>query len=220
LSEIVSERLDGKSVLDIACGTGKHLIGFLEKGAHVTVIDKCAEELETLVDSYDRYKDRIIAVCDDVLKWKNESKYEIVHIGDNSFQTFDSYEDQLLLTKRIADCISYEGYGLINIVALDAGNVVDYYRDDRLIKKVNHDGLDVHVYGRLSADIYRQRLTYHFTSKALSDESSIKKEHCSCRITTHSEMERYVSTAGMKIVDCSKRILASGAVSYYYKLAL
>jgi SAM-dependent methyltransferase len=114
ISDIVK---NNSSILDIGCGSGRHLIPLTNKGFKVTGIDSSSKMLEILFNKSPHLNKKNITVNEDFLKLNTEisKKFDLIIMFWNTFNEIclspaDAY---LLLTKCIS-LLNKKGKILIN----------------------------------------------------------------------------------------------------------
>jgi SAM-dependent methyltransferase len=161
----------GSTILDIGCGTGRHLIPLTKLGFSLTGIDLAAEHIAEL-----RAKQKGTQASDliqgDFLKqdFKNK-KYAGIIVFWNSLNEICLNNDSLLLfLQKAAALIEENGLILINI-------------DD--IKYLNLSGLDFkHQHQLANGNIFN----YHFQQLAYQPDKNITKTKEIVEISAHSKV--------------------------------
>jgi SAM-dependent methyltransferase len=128
------------SVLDIACGTGRHSILFALRGFDVTAVDLSRELLLIAEEKSNELKLKINFVREDLRKFKDKNKYNLVLNLFTSFGYFKSDAENLKMISLAYNHLKNKGYFIFdyfNKIYLEKNLIKvskDYFNDLEIIQ--------------------------------------------------------------------------------------
>jgi Methyltransferase domain. len=214
LNKLLPNDMSHIKMLDLASGTGRHLKLFLEKDvSKITVIDENEESLNTLRINYHEKIDKFEIINDNLFTRKFSNKYDLVYIGDNSLQIFNSYREQYGIVSLIAKTLKKDGIGLINFTPISEDNIIKY-NNYRLIRTLNDGITNIDkLYVKIKVDIFNQEIVYYFTEDDMT--KTIRS-----RILLKKELEDMIVSSGMYISEIVNAKCTSGENTCFYILKL
>ncbi|MFH2054316.1 MAG: class I SAM-dependent methyltransferase [bacterium] len=105
----------GQQVLDIACGSGRHLLAFAERGAEVTGIDLSAPLLREAKELFRAGKYKATLKRADMRELPYQERFDGVSIWFTSFGYFTKESDDLKALKSLAAALRPGGWWWIDI---------------------------------------------------------------------------------------------------------
>ena len=209
LKDILPNDLCGLTMLDLASGEGKHLQAFLERNIDkVYAIDWDKIRLKNLKNKYRYYSDKINIIHDDIFKRRFQNKYDLIYLGDNTIQYFDTYKSQYNIINIISDTLNKTGIGIINFTPLSEKNILDFACDYKALKSNKNM-----LFGKIQVDIFNQNLIYLFKSKTYI--KTIKT-----RILLKKELEDMIECAGLIILKIHEYVCNLGNTTFFYIVKL
>ncbi len=204
LRKFLPDDLSNMNMLDLASGAGSHLQIFLDKNiSKITVLDNSNHSLDCLKNKYDYALDKIEIINDNILTRNHARKYDLVYLGDNSIQMFNSFHAQYQVVTFIANSLNAIGTGIINFTPVTEQNILNFGYDYKVIDDGDY------LYGKIKIDIFEQMLIYFFKKDEIT--KTIRN-----RILLKREFESMVDTAGMYVLKVEKKLCSSGNYTYFY----
>lgn len=210
LGNVLPEDLSQKTMLDLASGEGTHLAFFFDKKIkEISVVDQNTEGLNKLFERYRGYGSNITLINADVLSFKYNNIFDLVYLGDNSIQIFNTYSDQYKIIDIIAKSLKTDGVAVINITLIVEENILKFNNEYKLIS----DEGDEPLQGKIKVDIFNQELVYYFING--TETRTIRT-----RILLRKELEEMVDSVGLVISKVSMYKCKNGNITYFYVLKL
>lgn len=210
LEGILPDNLSGVKMLDLASGEGHHLQVFFDKNIQeIHAIDSNKIRLENLLSRYSKNQDKIKIIHDNIFERNYQSRFDLVYLGDNSIQIFDTHSDQYKVINVIANTLKSTGIGIINFTPIVEKNILDYGNAYKPINGIN----DSLLCGKIKVDIFNQEIIYYFKDNTIT--RTIKS-----RILLKKELEDMINCTGLEIVKVVKRACKSGNPTYFYCVKL
>jgi len=128
LVELIAKSLKLKinsSVLDMACGAGRHAITFAKLGFKVTAVDISQLLISEAKKSAEQEDVELDFVLSDILEFETNKKFDLVVNLFTSIGYFDNDEDNYAVIKKAYDLLNDGGYF-----------VLDYFNKDFLLKNI------------------------------------------------------------------------------------
>ncbi len=122
------EIVEGASVLDAACGAGRHSIKFSEKGFNVTGFDLSHTLLEIADIETNKRNLNIDFKNADLRTFYSEGKYDLVLSLFTSFGYFDSDEENFFFPKSAYSMLNENGYYVLDYLNKN-------YLEENLVEK-------------------------------------------------------------------------------------
>jgi 2-polyprenyl-3-methyl-5-hydroxy-6-metoxy-1,4-benzoquinol methylase len=113
------------SVLDMACGAGRHAMTFAKMGFEVTAIDLSQRLIAEAMKSAERANVKINFILSDILKFETEFKFDLVVNLFTSIGYFDEDQENFAVIEKAYRSLANDGYF-----------VVDYFNKNYLIKNL------------------------------------------------------------------------------------
>ena len=172
LDNIITDRLDNLSMLDIATGSGKHLKPFFKKGiSEITVIDRYHIDSNIFKEKYP--DSNMIVITADIFEYNFTKKYDIVTIFDNSLQIFRTFEEQYKIIKLMSSVLKDDGKCIIQISPITEKDILRYSGE---YKHIDNSELYVNI----SVNMFEQLITYRYMqgneNKSIESRFILKKE--------------------------------------------
>jgi len=186
-----------KSVLEVACGTGRLTIPLFELGIPIVGTDISADMINQ-AQSRARAKNLDI---DFQVKQATDiaNRHDAIFIATNAFQHFIDHRYALAFFAACRKKLNNNG---ILIIDLQVPNIQKLSRDrhqSQLYKTFNMNGTEV------SATIYGQyhslAQVYEFFIDYVAEETIIKKKHVAMRMYFPQEIRHLIECSGLKIMN-------------------
>ena len=111
---LVEHKVD--TVLDLACGPGRHCLSFAKMGMKVIGVDSSEFLLRKAKEKSDQQKLRVTFVHDNMLDYVSERKVDLIVNMFNSFGYFDTQEENQQLINNVFANLSETGTLIIDTV--------------------------------------------------------------------------------------------------------
>ena len=108
--------LPGASVLDLACGPGRHALEFSRRGYKVTGVDRTAKYLEIAHDKAQQQGQRVEWVHADMRKFHRPGVFDLVVNLLTSFGYFDDAADDHRVAENFFACLKPGGHLVIDLM--------------------------------------------------------------------------------------------------------
>ncbi len=213
LSKVLPDNMSHLEMLDIASGTGEHLRIYLEKKiSHLTVIDNSKESLDILKKKFRKDIDKFEIVVGDIFAEEIRKKFDLVNIGDNSLQMFNTFKEQYDVIRLISRSLKKNGVAVVNITPITENDILKY-GDGYQPLDVECDPVTEQMHVKVKVDIFNQEIVYYF--KDADTERKLKS-----RILLQRELEDMIDCAGMYIwkTFCVKSRMGKDTYFYFFKL--
>ena len=128
LVELISKNLNlnaNPSVLDMACGAGRHAVTFAKLGFKVTAIDISQRLISEAKRSAEQAGIEIDFVLSDILEYESNKRFDLVINLFTSIGYFENDEENYAVIKKAYDLLKPDGYFII-----------DYFNKDFLMKNL------------------------------------------------------------------------------------
>lgn len=214
LIKVLPRKMHDIDVLDLCSGEGTHLPEFIKKGARITSLDYYEDNLSTLERKYN-----LVVVKDDVTKFKIDNKFNIIHLGDNCLQLFDTFEKQFSILRCIKNHLLEDGYALINVLELTSSCTSKYIKEPILIKTVRKGSLIVKLFGQIIIDSFNNLLIYRYTSNNYRNSILINKT-ITTKLIFEEELQDMLEHLKMEITKKESYRLKNLNNSVYYTIKL
>lgn len=208
LEKVLPEELSQKKMLDLASGEGKHLAFFVEKKVkNISVADHNIEGLKKLYERYKGYESNIELINTDIMSTEFHNTFDLVYLGDNSIQLFDTYSNQYKVIEVIASALNRDGVAIINFTPLVEENILKFNNG---YTKINDEGEKM-MEGKLKVDIFNQELVYYFRN---AEETRTIRT----RILLRKELEDMVDSVGLTVSTINAQKCKNGNTTFFYIL--
>lgn len=104
----------GQSVLDLACGFGRHALEFMKLGLTVTGVDLNPELIQEAGEAAKNVKESARFVCIDMREYKAEEEFDYIVNLYNSFGYFEDQSDDDLVLRNCLESLVPGGSLLIS----------------------------------------------------------------------------------------------------------
>ena len=178
----------GTSILDMACGAGRHSIAFAKRGYTVTAVDLSQRLLAEAKKNATIAGVNINFILSDVLEFDSEQKFDL---AVNLFTSIGYFKDDDENYSVIA-----KSYKLLN----EGGYfVLDYFNKNYLIKNliptsvISENGLKITQNRSVLGDRVEKKIT-------IEKDNSINNFYESVRLYSYEEMKKMIMKAGLRVV--------------------
>ncbi len=192
LVELITKSLKLKinsSVLDMACGAGRHAITFAKLGFKVTAVDISQLLISEAKKNAEQEKVEIDFVLSDILEYKSKNHYDLVVNLFTSIGYFENDEENYAVVKMAYDLLHKDGYF-----------VLDYFNKDFLMKNLvpttifSENGLKI----TQNRSVKGQRIVKNIT---IENDGSSEEFYESVRLYSYEEILTCIKNTGFKIVN-------------------
>lgn len=104
-----------KSVMDLACGPGRHLLGFAERGLAVTGVDLSGYLLNQAAQHIADADVEATLIQADLLKFKPKQSFDLVTNLFSSFGYYDNSNDNQEVLNRAYQWLNKSGYFVLDV---------------------------------------------------------------------------------------------------------
>jgi 2-polyprenyl-3-methyl-5-hydroxy-6-metoxy-1,4-benzoquinol methylase len=128
LVELISNNLNPKtnpSVLDMACGAGRHAITFAKSGFKVTAVDISQLLISEAKKSANEAGVKLDFILSDILEYETDKKFDLAVNLFTSIGYFESDDENYAVIKKAYNLLRADGYF-----------VLDYFNKDYLMKNL------------------------------------------------------------------------------------
>ena len=172
------------SIIDMACGSGRHSIVFARKGYDVTAVD-LSERLVTEAKMIaEKSKVNIDFVLSDILEFKSDKKFDLALNLFTSFGYFESDDENFRLLLKAYELLNTDGYF-----------VIDYFNINYLLKNLVPTSILSENWLRI---IQNRSIQGNRVRKDISIENnkSVERYYESVRLYNYSDMINFINKAG------------------------
>jgi 2-polyprenyl-3-methyl-5-hydroxy-6-metoxy-1,4-benzoquinol methylase len=175
------------SVLDMACGAGRHAIAFAKKGFNVTAVDLSQRLLAEAKKNAIEAGVNIDYVLSDILDYNSEQQFNLIVNLFTSIGYFEKDDENFAVVKKAYSLLKKEGYF-----------VLDYFNKDFLLKNlvptsiISENGLKI----TQNRSILGNRVVKKIT---IEKDGSIDEFYESVRLYSYEEMSRMLIQTGFDI---------------------
>ena len=190
LVELIAENtnLDSQtSVLDMACGAGRHSIAFAKKGFKVTAVDLSQRLLSEAKKNSLEARVNINFVLSDIREYKADQQFDLILNLFTSIGYFENDEDNFAVIKKAYSMLKIGGYF-----------VLDYFNKDYLLKNLvptsinSENGLKIIQNRSILGDRVVKKIT-------IEKDGSIEEFYESVRLYDYEELSRILIQTGFSI---------------------
>ena len=175
------------SVLDMACGAGRHAIAFAKKGFNVTAVDLSQRLLAEAKKNAIEAGVNIDYVLSDILDYNSEQQFNLIVNLFTSIGYFEKDDENFAVVKKAYSLLKKEGYF-----------VLDYFNKDFLLKNlvptsiISENGLKITQNRSILGDRVVKKIT-------IEKDGSIDEFYESVRLYSYEEMSRMLIQTGFDI---------------------
>ena len=176
------------SVLDMACGAGRHALIFAKFGYKVTAVDLSQRLISEAKKNAEQENIEIEFVLSDILDFEISKKFDLAVNLFTSIGYFEKDNENFAVIKKANDLLNYGGYF-----------VLDYFNKDFLLKNLvpttifSENGLKI----TQNRSIEGARVVKKIT---IDNSGSSEEFYESVRVYSYDEISKYVEDAGFNIV--------------------
>ena len=217
--------INGDSVLELACGTGRIARTLIREGAEYTGIELSRSFVSFAKNSLKKYNRSVSIICSDMRNFNLNKKFDLIFIGFNSFLHLLNDKDAI----NCLNCVKKHMHKTTRfIIDIYIPNPLFLYRPIgvrfKLLEYINSiNGSCIFVEESNNYDISTEinHLTWYFSSESKLD---FAKEQFSVRMYFPSKMNQLLIDCGFCILnqwgDYYKTTLGSGSKLQIYNLCL
>ncbi|OGU69679.1 MAG: hypothetical protein A2W30_00370 [Ignavibacteria bacterium RBG_16_36_9] len=191
LVELIAKSLNLKansSVLDMACGAGRHAVTFAKSGFKVTAVDLSQRLISEAKKNANQEGVELDFVLSDILEYETSKKFDLVVNLFTSIGYFENDEENYAVIKKAFNLLNQGGYF-----------VLDYFNKDFLLKNLipttvfSENGMKI----TQNRSIEGSRIVKKIT---IENNGSSEKFYESVRLYNYEEILIYIKKAGFKII--------------------
>ena len=175
------------SVLDMACGAGRHAIAFAKKGFKVTAVDLSQRLLAEAKKNAIEAGVNIDYVLSDILDYNSEQQFNLIVNLFTSIGYFEKDDENFAVVKKAYSLLKKEGYF-----------VIDYFNKYFLLKNlvptsiISENGLKITQNRSILGDRVVKKII-------IEKDGSIDEFYESVRLFSYEEMSRMLIQTGFDI---------------------
>jgi 2-polyprenyl-3-methyl-5-hydroxy-6-metoxy-1,4-benzoquinol methylase len=176
------------SVLDMACGAGRHALIFAKFGYKVTAVDLSQRLISEAKKNAEQENIEIEFVLSDILDFEISKKFDLAVNLFTSIGYFEKDNENFAVIKKANDLLNHGGYF-----------VLDYFNKDFLLKNL----IPTTIFSENGLKITQNRSIEgaRVVKKITIDNSGSSEEfYESVRVYSYDEISKYVEDAGFNIV--------------------
>ena len=176
------------SVLDMACGAGRHALIFAKFGYKVTAVDLSQQLISEAKKNAEQESIEIEFVISDILDFEISKKFDLAVNLFTSIGYFEKDNENFAVIKKANDLLNHSGYF-----------VLDYFNKDFLLKNL----VPTTIFSENGLKITQNRSIEgaRVVKKITIDNSGLGEEfYESVRVYSYDEISKYVEDAGFKII--------------------
>ncbi|MCW9094304.1 MAG: class I SAM-dependent methyltransferase [Ignavibacteriaceae bacterium] len=176
------------SVLDMACGAGRHAIAFAKNGFNVTAVDLSERLLEEAKKNAITAEVNIDFSLSDILKFETDRKFDLAVNLFTSIGYFEDDKENFAVIKKANSLIKVGGFF-----------VLDYFNKDFLLKNlvptsiISENGLKITQNRSISGNRVVKKII-------IEKDGSIEEFYESVRLYSHEEIQSIVKCTGFNII--------------------
>jgi len=176
------------SVLDMACGAGRHAVTFAKMGYKVTAVDLSHLLISEAKKNADQEGVELDFVLCDILEFETNKKFDLTVNLFTSIGYFDNDEENYAVIKKAYDLLKSGGYF-----------VLDYFNKEFLLKNL----IPMTVFSENGLKIIQNRSiegTRIVKKITIANNDSSEEFNESVRLYSFEEIINYIKKAGFTIV--------------------
>lgn len=179
----------GSSVLDMACGSGRHAIIFAKKSFDVTAVDLSKRLISEAKSNAARFGVNINFVLSDILDFNTPLRFDLALNLFTSIGYFENDEDNFRVIMKAYSLLKSNGYF-----------VLDYFNKENLLKNLVPETIFSENGTRI---IQKRYIKGNRVIKDISIENhdSLEKYYESVRLYSDEEIFSYFEKAGFTIIE-------------------
>lgn len=175
------------SVLDMACGAGRHAIAFAKNGFKVTAVDLSQRLIEEAKKNASDTRVKINFVLSDILEYETDLQFDLIVNLFTSIGYFENDDENCGVIKKAFSLLKKDGYF-----------VLDYFNKEFLIKNL----VPTSIYSENGSKITQNRsISGNRVVKKITIEKdgSFDEFYESVRLYSYEEMSRMLIQTGFNI---------------------
>ena len=194
-------KLNVKSILDIGCGTGGHLIELKKRGYEVTGVDQSQYMLDIASKKLKKNDIECDLYCADITNFNVDCKYDIIISMFTVMGYMNTNEQLLLACRNIFNHINLNGNFIFDVWY---GPAVLTDPPQKTSKKETLDNKEFIRYNDIKLDTFNHRaeITYSFIEKENDEINFSDTETHVVRYFFPQEIVYFLSSVGFKKIDC------------------
>jgi 2-polyprenyl-3-methyl-5-hydroxy-6-metoxy-1,4-benzoquinol methylase len=191
LVELITKSLilqPGSSVLDMACGSGRHAITFAKMGFDVTAVDLSVRLISEAKKNVLQTGVKLDFVLSDILEYETSKRFDLVVNLFTSIGYFENDEENFSVIKKAYDLLNQGGYF-----------VLDYFNKDFLLKSL----ISTTVFSENGFRITQNRSiegTRIVKKITIENNGSVEEFYESVRLYSYEEILIYIKKAGFTTI--------------------
>jgi len=170
---------DGASILDAACGAGRHSIKFAQKGFDVTGFDLSGTLLQIAIDEAEKRKIKINFQISDLRTFNSNIKFDLILSLFTSFGYFNTDEENFAFVRNAFQMLNENGYYVLDYLNKNylEANLIEYTERKVDGKKIMEDRtiIDGRVVKKISIRKENQNDEYLESVKLYTADELINK---------------------------------------------
>jgi SAM-dependent methyltransferase len=182
----------GRKILDLACGFGRHSILLAQRGFHVTGYDLSESFLKKARELADTLKVQLDLKQGDMREIPYVDEFDAVINMFTAFGFFDSEQEDLQVLKGVHKALKPGGQFLIDVINRD--NLLQISVPRRWMRENHAYMLEERVF-----DFFTSRL--EMTNRLILPSGEVKEANYSFRLYTLTEMIGLLNSAGLVLTD-------------------
>ncbi|MCW8803995.1 MAG: class I SAM-dependent methyltransferase [Ignavibacteriaceae bacterium] len=191
LVELITKNLilqRGSSVLDMACGSGRHAITFAKMGFNVTAVDLSERLISEAKKNALQTGVKIDFVLSDILEYETSSRFDLVVNLFTSIGYFENDEENFSVIKKAYNLLNQGGYFIL-----------DYFNKDYLLKNLIPTTIFSENGFRITQNrsIEGARIVKKIT---IENDGSVEEFYESVRLYDYEEILNYIKKAGFATI--------------------
>ena len=179
----------GSSVLDMACGAGRHSIVFAKKGFRVTAVDLSSRLISEAKQNAQAASVIINFVLSDILDYETNEQFDLVVNLFTSIGYFENEDENYSVISKACKFLSKGGYF-----------VIDYFNKDFLLKNliptsiISENGIKITQNRSIKGNRVVKKIN-------IENDGTIDKYYESVRLYSYEEIKNMLTRSGFKITN-------------------
>lgn len=191
LVELITKSLllqQGSSVLDMACGSGRHAITFAKMGFNVTAVDSSELLISEAKKNALQTRVKIDFVLSDILEFETSKRFDLIVNLFTSIGYFENDEQNFYVIKKAYDLLNQGGYFIL-----------DYFNKDYLLKNLipttifSENGFRITQNRSIEGSRIIKKIT-------IENNGSAEEFYESVRLYSYEEILVYIKKAGFAAI--------------------
>jgi len=197
--DLAKQNSTPRTVLDIGCGTGGHLIPFVKKGLKVTGFDLSKTMIMQAEEKLRKTNIKANIQVGDARNYRDGKQYDLIVAMFAVMGYLTSNEDFLAGLKTAMIHLNENGLFIFDVWF---GPAVLHQMPETRIQEFEKDGLRIIRLVRPELDVIRQIVTINYDILEFQDERTVEivKESHKMRYFFIQEMKYFLESAGLKLI--------------------